>query len=196
MNNNCIIGIDEAGRGPLAGPIVAAAIFSTGSPKDKALLAQVDDSKKLSAENREGLYNVLINNFSYSVQVLDNNFIDRYGIQVANVFAIYDAMESLLAKTKNKPHRILADYVGGHDRYFAKAEMDFFKQGESKYKEIAAASIIAKVYRDKLMEDVHRLYPEYNFVQHKGYGTQEHREAIKKIGPSKIHRTTFLKNVL
>lgn len=180
MNNKYIIGIDEAGRGPLAGPIVAAAIFSTGSHKDRVLLEQVDDSKKLSAENREGLYNVLIHNFTYSIQVLDNHFIDRYGIQVANVFAIYDAMENLLGKIKNKPHKILSDYVGGHNKYFARTDMSFFKQGESKHKEIAAASIIAKVFRDKLMEDLHKDYPGYNFVQHKGYGTKEHRDTIKK----------------
>lgn len=195
MNKINTIGIDEAGRGPLAGPIVAAAIFSTGSQKDNHILSQVDDSKKLSAENREALFNVLIHNFSYSVQFLDNKFIDRYGIQIANVFVVHDALEGLTKKIEVEPKNILSDYIGGYQRYFGHLPISFFKQGESKHKEIAAASIIAKVYRDRLMEDLHYFYPDYNFMQHKGYGTQEHLSLIKEKGPSEVHRKTFLRKI-
>lgn len=193
MERENIIGIDEAGRGPLAGPIVAAAIFSGGSDKELKLLDLATDSKKISPEKREGLYNILINNFIYGVVVLDNNFIDRYGIQTANIMAVHNAWENVLQKINCQAEVSLADYVGGHRRYFSDDSIQFFTKGELRYKEIAAASIIAKVYRDKLMKQFHFEYPEYNFFQHKGYGTREHLRAIKKFGPSKIHRLSFIK---
>jgi len=185
-----IIGIDEAGRGPLAGPIVAAAVLNTFSIKDKQALSLVKDSKKLSPRKREELFLPIIKNMIWSVRALDNDFIDKYGIQAANILLVHELSEDL-QKYVNSNTKILADYVGGADRILR--HIDFYKQGESKHKEIAAASIIAKVYRDRLMMSLDKAFPNYDFWLHKGYGTKRHYEQIDKLGLSPIHRKSFLK---
>ncbi|MBU1202622.1 ribonuclease HII [Patescibacteria group bacterium] len=186
-----IIGIDEAGRGPLAGPIVAAGIIFRGSKREKQILDLVDDSKKLSLKRREDLFLPIIKNFIWSVRMYDNNFIDKYGIQRANILLFHDIVEDL-GKYFGKTNDVVADYVGGGETVLK--NINFFKSGESQFKEIAAASILAKVYRDRLMMDIDKNYPHYEFGLHKGYGTRRHFEAISRHGLSPIHRKSFLKN--
>jgi ribonuclease HII len=157
-----IIGVDEAGRGPLAGPIVAAAVLYEGKPKQKGILAQVDDSKKLSSPKREDLFRAIIKNFMWSVQMLDSQFIDKYGIQKANFLVMWDVLEEIRHKI-NKPTEAVVDYIGGADRYTQQADISFYKNGESRFKEIAAASIIAKVFRDHLMMELDEEFPHYEF---------------------------------
>lgn len=186
-----IIGIDEAGRGPLAGPIVAVAVLSTNSSKEREILSLVDDSKKLSIKKREDLFLMIIKNITWSARTLDNTFIDKYGIQSANILLFHELSQDLIRQTKGEV-KILADYVGGADKILR--HINFYKQGESKYQEIAAASIIAKVYRDRLMMSLDKTFPHYDFCLHKGYGTKKHYENINKFGLSPIHRRSFLKN--
>ena len=188
-----IIGIDEAGRGPLAGPIVAAGIIVRNTKKEKQILELVDDSKKLKAKKREELFLLLVKNFIWSIRTYDNNFIDKYGIQKANLLLFHDIAEDLL-KYSRGINNIVADYVGGGESILK--NIIFFKNGESQFKEIAAASILAKVYRDRLMMGMDNNYPYYNFYLHKGYGTARHFEAIDKYGLSPIHRRSFLTKYL
>ncbi len=189
------IGLDEVGRGPLAGPIVGAAVFSSGSEEQKKILAQSKDSKILTTRKREYLAALINENFLWSVRVADNNFIDQRGIQTANIFVLQEALNDLLQKVNNINHleiKIFSDYVGGAKKYWPDSQAAFFKKGESKHPEIAAASIIAKVWRDELMKKYHKLYPQYNFLKNKGYGTREHFDLLAKHGPSVLHRRSFL----
>jgi len=183
-----IIGIDEAGRGSIAGPIVGAAILSVGRPKQLAILAQVKDSKLLSPARRAALYDLLVKNFIFGIHAVDNRRIDRYGIQPANL-EVFSRALSKLGKI-GQSAAVLGDYVGGGRSRLP--HINFYKKGESCFAEIAAASIIAKVYRDRLMQLFHDKYREYGFDQHKGYGTSAHYEAIKKYGASPIHRRSFI----
>lgn len=190
-----MIGIDEVGRGPVAGPIVAAAVFSSASKEQQQILDQVKDSKLLSAKKREHLSELIVENFLFSIKVIDNKLIDERGIQAANILVMQEALNDLLKKIININHaeiNIVADYVGGAKKYWPDTQAEFFQKGESVYQEIAAASIIAKVFRDKLMDEYHELFPDYNFNKNKGYGTKDHLAAIKKYGPSAIHRRSFL----
>lgn len=190
-----MIGIDEVGRGPVAGPIVAAAVFSTGSKEQQIILAQVSDSKLLSAKKREHLSELIVENFLFSIKIIDNKFIDERGIQLANILVMQEALNDLLKNIININHaeiNIVADYVGGAKKYWPETKLEFFKKGESVYQEIAAASIIAKVFRDQLMTEQHQIFPQYNFQNNKGYGTTEHLRSIKKYGPCEIHRRSFL----
>lgn len=184
-----IIGIDEAGRGPLAGPIVAAAVLYDFSPRQSAILNEVRDSKKLSISRREELFFLIIKNIPWSVRAYDNNFIDKYGIQKANVLLVHELSQDLLQQAQGAV-RIFADYVGGADKVLR--NINFLKHGESQYKEIAAASILAKVYRDRLMMSLDKSLPHYDFWLHKGYGTRRHYANLDKLGPSPIHRQSFL----
>lgn len=185
------IGIDEAGRGPLAGPIVAAAVLYEGKPKQKEILGKVADSKKLSSQRREELFRIIIRNFLWSVQMLDNQFIDKYGIQKANFLVVWDALDEIKNKI-NKPFEALVDYIGGADKYVQQPNINFYKNGESRFKEIAAASIVAKVFRDHLMIQLDQDYPHYEFWLHKGYGTKKHYGNLDKFGLCPIHRRSFL----
>lgn len=182
-----VIGIDEVGRGPIAGPIVAAAVVSDNSKKQKEILSRVKDSKILSVHKREILFSEIIENFIWSVQLLDNNFIDKYGIQVANKMVFIEVLDEV-SRQINDDYQVVADYVGG----FEIESISFYKKGESKFAEIAAASIIAKVYRDSLMSSFDKYYPHYDLCLHKGYGTKRHLELIQKFGITPIHRKSFL----
>lgn len=186
-----IIGIDEAGRGPLAGPIVAAAVLYDFSPRQSAILNRVRDSKKLSVVRREELFLPIIKNMFWSVRAYDNKFIDKYGIQKANILLIHELSQDLLTQAKGAVS-VFADYVGGADKVLP--NINFFKKGEDQYREIAAASIVAKVYRDRLMIALDKNLPHYDFWLHKGYGTKKHYENLAKLGPSPIHRRSFLGN--
>ncbi|MFQ5786874.1 MAG: ribonuclease HII [Thermodesulfobacteriota bacterium] len=174
-------GVDEAGRGPLAGPVVAAAIIL---PKE-CTLNTLDDSKKLTPEKRviilEQIKELAI---STSVGIIDSHLIDKINILRAAILAMEKAVKHL----EKAPDFLLID---GNIRISIPIPQEPIVKGDSKCCSIAAASILAKVTRDKIMNNYHSLYPEYNFSKHKGYPTKEHLEAIRRFGPSPIHRKTF-----
>lgn len=177
-----ICGIDEAGRGPLAGPVVAAAVIL---PKDCRIL-YLNDSKKLSAAKREELYDVIMDEaVAVGVGIVGPARIDEINI----LQATYEAMRQALGKLSVRPQLLLNDAVTipGVDM----PQVPIIK-GDAKSASIAAASIIAKVTRDRLMQDYDRALPEYGFASNKGYGSAEHIAALKKYGPSPIHRKSFI----
>ena len=202
MNDNYIIGIDEVGRGCLAGPIVAVAVLLKSTPEENELLTEVKDSKKLSAKKREEIFVNLQDKFIWAQAEIDNQEIDKIGIQPANCLVVNQALENLLKKINNFSGRVVADHVGGFNNYVdntlptgRQEKIEFFTKGETKFLSIALASILAKVYRDRLMTRQEDVYPEYNFAKHKGYGSVEHIKAILKHGTSPLHRQSFLKNI-
>ena len=181
-----IAGIDEVGRGPLAGPVVAAAVIL---PKE-CKIEGVNDSKKLSAKKREELYDIILEKaVSYGIGVVSNERIDEINI----LQATYEAMREALSQLKPKADFILADAV---TIPMVSTPQRGIIKGDAKSMSIGAASIIAKVYRDRLMEAYEEVYPGYGFASNKGYGAAEHIEGLKKLGPTPIHRKTFLKNLL
>ncbi len=183
---NLVAGTDEVGRGPLAGPVVAACVTCDSNFKIIKELESVQDSKKLTAKKRESLIDFIKNNFNeIGVGACDHETIDRINILQASFLAMKKAISSL----KQKPTFILVDgsFIIPNSTYEQKA----IKKGDSKIFSIAAASIVAKVTRDKIMEEMHEKYPEYGFDKHKGYGTKYHLEQIKKHGPCDIHRKSF-----
>lgn len=183
-SHKLIAGIDEVGRGSLAGPIVAAAVIF-GSYKTKEIKG-VDDSKKLSASDRNELDEVIRNNaLDFAFGAVSVQEIDKFGIGAANIIAFKRAIDNLKK----------CDFALIDGRKFRGFEYPYLclEKGESKSISIAAASIIAKVYRDKMMELIGQEYPEYDFVSNKGYGSPSHLEVLKKLGPTIHHRKTFLK---
>ncbi len=181
-----ICGIDEVGRGPLAGPVVAGAVIL---PKDSSIL-YVNDSKKLSETKREGLYDVIMREaLSVGLGYVDNIRIDEINI----LQATYEAMRQAIGKLDPQPTLLLNDAVTipGVDI----KQVPIIK-GDAKSISIASASIIAKVTRDRLMVEYDKEYPEYDFASNKGYGSARHIEAIKKYGPTPIHRRTFIGNFI
>ena len=180
-----VAGIDEAGRGPLAGPVVAAAVILP----DGFYTAGVNDSKKLSSQRREALYRSIIEEaVGYGVGMVDSSEIDRINILRATYKAAGMALENL----SPKPDCLLLDAIKlpGCAIY-----QESVIKGDSKCLSVAAASIIAKVTRDRYMDTIHRRYPMYNFLQNKGYGSSEHMEAILEYGPCPYHRRTFIRNI-
>lgn len=185
-----IIGIDEAGRGPLAGPVVAAAVKIK---KYSDELQEINDSKKLTEKKREKLFDIILNNFEVGIGIATPEEIDEINILNATFLAMRRSIEELGKKTDTDV-LILVDgnfkireYVG---------EQEPIIKGDAKSLSIAAASIIAKVTRDRMLVEDADKYPEYSFEKHKGYGTKAHREALLKYGPCPIHRKTFLKKIL
>lgn len=179
-----ICGIDEAGRGPLAGPVVAGAVIL---PEDSQIL-WLNDSKKLSAKKREELYDVIMEEaIAVGVGYASPARIDEINI----LQATYEAMREAIQKLSVKPQILLNDAVTIPQIEIPQVPII---KGDAKSVSIAAASIIAKVTRDRLMEEYDKLMPEYGFSSHKGYGSKSHIEAIQKYGPTPIHRTTFIKN--
>ncbi len=182
-----ICGIDEAGRGPLAGPVVVASVIM---PKD-SMIEGVNDSKKVSEKKREKLYDEIIENaISYSVGIVDQKEIDRVNILNATKAGLTESIRGL----KVKPDIILVDALKGIDT--CGIPYQSIIKGDAKCYSIAAASIIAKVTRDRIMRQWHEIYPEYNFIQHKGYGTAAHIAAIKEHGLCPLHRLSFVKNII
>ncbi|MBO5179781.1 MAG: ribonuclease HII [Clostridia bacterium] len=182
-----VAGIDEAGRGPLAGPVVAAAVIL---PKH-ALIEGVNDSKKISEKKREKLYDDIINTaIAWGVGIVDNNVIDEINILNATRMAMHNAIEAL----KVKPEYILIDAEKKVDTNGIPF-MPIIK-GDALSISIAAASIVAKVTRDRMMREYDEIFPVYGFEKHKGYGTKMHTEAIKEHGMCMIHRKSFLKNII
>jgi ribonuclease HII len=176
-----IAGLDEAGRGPLAGPVVAAAVVL---PK-RARLQGVDDSKKLSAGQREEAFSLLNEKArAVGIGIVEAQEIDRLNILQASLKAMQLAVENLPVR----PDFLLID--GIHSLSLPLAQQPIPK-GDQRCLSIAAASIMAKVTRDRLMMAYHDQYPQYNFAQHKGYGTKEHLQAIRKYGCCPLHRQSF-----
>ena len=184
-NIEYICGIDEAGRGPLAGPVVVGAVIL---PKD-SFIEGVNDSKKISEKKREKIYEQIIKEaISYSVGIVDQKTIDEINILNATKLGVKIALEGL----KQRPDVIMVDALTNMDTlgipYISVVK------GDAKYYSIAAASIIAKVTRDRIMKEWDEMYPAYGFAKHKGYGTAEHIRVIKENGPCILHRKSFIKN--
>ncbi len=184
-NIKYICGIDEAGRGPLAGPVVVAAVIL---PQD-SFIEGVNDSKKVSEKKREKVYEEIIKNaISYSVGIIDEKTIDEINILNATKLGLTTAIKGLSVK----PDIILVDALNKIDT--CGIPYKSIIKGDAKEYSIAAASIIAKVTRDRMMKEWDEVYPEYGFSKHKGYGTASHIAKIKEIGPCRIHRRSFIKN--
>ncbi len=182
-----VAGADEVGRGALAGPIVAAAVvFSPSIAKVKGnWLQEIKDSKKLSAAKREYLYKkIVLSARAVAVVKITNTVIDQSGIQVANINSVIKAVKII----KPKVEYLLLDYIGGFN---LDLPHQCIVKGDQKVFSIACASIIAKVYRDRLMARLGKKYPQYNWAKNKGYGSLGHRQAIKKFGLSPLHRKSF-----
>jgi len=180
-----VAGVDEAGRGPLAGPVVAAAVIFPQGYRNK----EINDSKKLSAAKRETLYDIIKNEaIAVGLGVVESDLIDQINILRASLQAMSEAVQEL----NTSPDYLLVD--GLHRVHLPTPQKPIVK-GDALSISIAAASIIAKVSRDRIMEMYHRQFPQYNFIRNKGYGTEEHRIALKEFGMCKIHRRSFhLKN--
>lgn len=182
-----ICGVDEAGRGPLAGPVCAAAVILPENFEIEGL----DDSKKLSEKKRDLLFEKIIENaVSYNVAFGSLEEIEEYNILEATYIAMNRAINGLSVK----PDFALID--GNRAPKGITVPCETVVKGDSKSCSVAAASILAKVTRDRLMLEYDKKYPQYNFAAHKGYGTKAHYEAIKNYGICEIHRKSFLKNVL
>ena len=182
LTNKIECGVDEAGRGCLAGPVTAAAVILPANYKN----SRINDSKKLSEKERIILQREIIKDcISYSVSHVSPKIIDKINILNASI----KAMHLSINKLKVKPNYILVD--GNKFKRFKKIPHKCVVKGDSKFLNIAAASILAKTYRDKLMENYHMKYPEYGWKDNKGYPTIRHRESLKKYGIVDIHRKTF-----
>ena len=183
--------IDEVGRGCLAGDVVACAIIMPQGLK----LEGVKDSKKLSAKKREMLYDQILSSaVAYGIGRVDSNVIDKINIKEGTRLAMKMAVENLRDKDGNS---IEADYLlVDAEKVDLKIPQEAIVKGDDKSHGIACASIVAKVFRDRLCSDWDLEYEGYNLKKHKGYGTKEHINYIKELGPSPIHRITFLRNIL
>ena len=174
-------GMDEAGRGPLAGPVVAAAVIM---PLDD-IIEGIDDSKKVSEKKREILYDKIIEKaIAYKICLADEKVIDEINILSATKKAMTECVMGLSVR----PDIVLVDAV----KLTLEVPTKAIIKGDALSYSIAAASILAKVYRDRLMREYDIIYPAYGFSKHKGYGTKEHIDAIRTVGPSPIHRRSFI----
>ncbi len=177
-----IAGVDEAGRGPLAGPVCAAAVIL---PKETHIEG-INDSKKLSEKKREELYDIIKEKaIGYAIEFVYPDVIDDINIKKATALAMHNAVTKLGE---------MADFViiDGNDNIPYDIPYRYIIKGDAKSESIAAASILAKVERDRLMSKLDEEYPEYGFKKHKGYGTKQHIEAIQKYGVSSVHRKSFM----
>ena len=181
-----IAGIDEAGRGPLAGPVAAGAVIL---PEDHDIL-YLNDSKKLSAKKRDMLFDRIREEaLAWSVGLVEPARIDEINI----LQATYEAMRLAVSQLKVKPTVLVNDAVTIPGISIPQVPVI---KGDAKCISIAAASILAKVTRDRIMEEMDARYPEYGFARHKGYGTKEHMDAIREYGPCSIHRRSFITRIL
>lgn len=182
-----VCGVDEAGRGPLAGPVCAAAVILD----DDTVIDGINDSKKLSEKKREALYSVITEKaIAYSVAFATVEEIEQYNILNATYLAMNRAIDNL----KIKPDFALID--GNRVPNGISVPCNTVVKGDAKSASISAASILAKVTRDRLLLEYDKKYPEYDFAKHKGYGTAEHISAIKKYGICEVHRPSFLKKII
>ena len=185
MGLKYVCGIDEAGRGPLAGPVVVASVILP----ENSMIEGINDSKKVSESKREKLYDIILQEaISYGIGIIYQDEIDEINILQATKKGLHEAV----MKMEIKPNVILVDALTGIDTLGIPYKSII--KGDAKSYSIGAASIIAKVTRDRIMREWDKVYPEYGFAVHKGYGTAKHIEAIKKYGLTPIHRKTFCKN--
>ena len=181
MNTRHICGVDEVGRGTLAGPVVASAVILQENHK----IERLNDSKKLSVKNRERLFTMIIeSSISVGIGIIDSQIIDKLNIRKATLLAMKNAVLDL----KTKPDVVLVD---GLDKIDINIPNENIIKGDSKIDCIMAASIIAKVKRDHLMKEYSNKYPEFGFEKNKGYGTKFHVDMITKFGKTKYHRKSF-----
>ncbi len=179
-----VAGIDEAGRGPLAGPVVAAAVIL---PKD-IFLPFLNDSKKVTEKRRDVLFDEIKQNaIAYGIGIASNTLIDEINI----LQATYEAMREAINSLEKTPDVLLVDAVHIPDINIKQVGI---VKGDAKSVNIAAASILAKVTRDRIMAEYDKIYPEYGFASNKGYGTATHIAALKEVGPCAIHRKSFIGN--
>ena len=180
LGKKYIVGLDEAGRGPMAGPlVVGAVIFPQGYYNDK-----INDSKKLTEKKREELYQIIIQeSLAYQIEIIDVADVDRLNVYQASKKGMIDAIDHLSIR----PDYALTDAMPLGDVI----EHQAIVKGDAKSLSIGAASILAKVTRDRIMNDYAKIYPEYGFEKHKGYPTKQHKEALKAYGVTPIHRRSF-----
>ncbi|HCT64898.1 MAG TPA: ribonuclease HII [Lachnospiraceae bacterium] len=187
-NNGCtyVAGIDEVGRGPLAGPVVTAVVIL----KQGVIIEGINDSKKLSEAKREKLYDIILEEaVDYAIGIISPTEIDEINI----LQATYKAMQQCISGLKVKPDYILVDAVTIPN---IEIKQKGIIKGDAKSISIGAASIVAKVTRDRMMKEYAQIFPEYDFEQNKGYGSSKHIQAIKQIGLCPIHRRSFVKNFM
>ena len=187
-NSPVIVGIDEAGRGALAGPVVAGACILNEEMISNPL---IKDSKILSPEKREEAFEWIKENCIFGIGSADATKVDREGILTATESAMQEAVANLAKK--KKPSYLIVD---GRDKFWFDYPHSAVIKGDTKEACISAASIVAKVTRDKLMIEYSYEFPDYSFEVHKGYGTELHQQCILKHGPCSLHRQTFIKNLL
>ena len=182
-----IIGVDEAGRGPLAGPVVAGAVVLP----DKRFKCRIDDSKKLTAAARQKAFLEITESSLFGVGIINEQIIDRLNILVCSRLAMENAVLALLSKIQNSGTKKIHILIDGNMKLGLDYPSTSIIRGDSRSKSIASASIIAKVTRDRIMHIYDKIFPAYGFAGHKGYPTRAHRRLLKKIGPSLIHRRSF-----
>nr|WP_314114439.1 ribonuclease HII [uncultured Leptotrichia sp.] len=187
--NRIVVGVDEAGRGPLAGPVVAGAVIVI---QDFAELQEINDSKKLTEKKRERLFEVIEKNCIVGVGIASEKEIDEMNILNATFLAMRRAINEVAEKSAFDI--VLVD--GNHLIREYEGKQDCIVKGDSKSLAIATASIMAKVTRDRILCEISKEFPEYEFEKHKGYGTKKHREILLEKGACKYHRKTFLKKIL
>ena len=188
-----IVGVDEAGRGPLAGSVVATAVKLKKYSEE---LQEINDSKKLSEKKREKLFDIIMENFEVGIGVANSDEIDEINILNATFLAMRRALEELKKKVKINEESTLILVDGNFKIREYSGKQEAVIKGDAKSLSIAAASIIAKVTRDRMLVEEDKNYPEYGFAKHKGYGTKAHREALLKYGACPIHRKSFLTKIL
>lgn len=192
MAGQIVAGVDEVGRGPLAGPVVAACVVIDSS----MVIEGVNDSKKLTQEKREYLYDIIVQNSLYcSIGMIENDVIDEINILNATFLAMTSAINFVSKELKNDGKALDLILVDGNQKI---RDLDIKQQtvisGDSKSYAIACASIVAKVYRDRLMEKYDQKYPGYDFASNKGYGTSAHYDGLNNLGFTPIHRKSFCKS--
>ena len=182
-----ICGIDEAGRGPLAGPVVVGAVVM---PRD-SMLEFMNDSKKVTEKRRELLYEEIINtSLAYGIGIISQEEIDKINILNATKKGLHEALGQVIEKLKQKPDIIIVDALREINTFGITYESII--KGDATCYSISAASILAKVTRDRIMAEWDKIYPQYGFAAHKGYGTAKHIQAIKEYGPCPLHRKSFI----
>ncbi|MDX9913334.1 MAG: ribonuclease HII [Candidatus Moranbacteria bacterium] len=188
------VGVDEAGRGPLAGPVVAGAVIleeKNWNDEEKKLWDLIKDSKKLSEKRREEVFAFITKNFYVGVGICNHETVDRVNVLEATFLAMKKAIGELKNQIKSQSGKIIILVDGDKIIPNFSLEQKSIISGDKLVKSISAASIIAKVTRDRMMNEFDKKYPVYQFSKHKGYGTKIHIDALKQNGPCEIHRKTF-----
>ena len=180
-----VFGIDEVGRGAFAGPLIACAVSFNNQ---YSWFSDVNDSKLLTPKKRERISKLILKNSLCFIETIDVEVINEFGVGEANKIAFENLVNRIRDEYKNRKIHFLID---GRKKNINYEHIEYVVKGDQKHISIAAASIVAKVFRDSLMKEYSKVYREYKFSKNKGYGTKFHRESLKKLGLSKIHRTSF-----